>query len=237
MFPNEATENISLLLKEFDNNIHGVVGELLESSKTNAVNFTFESSTLGKSADTPIAEEIEKYKNAYPKSAKALLKNLASKTMIPEQTVDLQVDRSKLWRTALGFYKTMIHTPEKLRYELRIDFIDEDGIDAGALKREFFELLLKQLNANMFEGLENRRIPKKDSSLERMFHTAGIIIAHSILQGGPGFPCLCPSAYHYLLHLDKEKALLEMQFGDIPLNAATNHLIDFINKVAVSVDH
>ena len=120
MFPNKTTENMSLLLNEFDNNIHGVVGELLESSKTNAVNFTFESSTLEKSTDTPIAEEIEKYKNANPKSAKVLLKNLASKTMTPEHTIDLQVDRSKLWRTALGFYKTMIHTPEKLRYELHI---------------------------------------------------------------------------------------------------------------------
>ena len=136
-------ERERLLLNRFDYNIHGVVGELLESS-------TFESSTLGK--------------------------------------LDL------------------IHVPEELKYELRVDFINEDRIDAGALRREFFELLLKQLIADMFEGLENRRIPKKDSSLEQMFHTAGIIIAHSILQGGPGLPCLCPAAYHYLLHLDKEKA-------------------------------
>ena len=160
-------ERERLLLNRFDYNIHGVVGELLESS-------TFESSTLGKLTDdhSTITEEI--CKSTSPKSAKTLLKDL-------------------------------IHVPEELKYELRVDFINEDRIDAGALRREFFELLLKQLIANMFEGHENRRIPKKDSSLEQMFHTAGIIIAHSILQGGPGFPCLCPAAYHYLLHLDKEK--------------------------------
>jgi len=49
----------------------------------------------------------------------------------------------------------MIHTPDKLKCELCIEFINEEGIDGGALKREFFELL-KELNANLFEGQENK---------------------------------------------------------------------------------
>jgi len=64
-----------------------------------------------------------------------------------------------------------------------------------------------------------------------MFKTAGLIIGHSILQGGPGFPCLCPAAYNYMLHVDKEKALQEMESANIPVNAATHNLIQFINKV------
>lgn len=126
MFPKETPQNLSLLLNQFDNDIHGVVGELLESSTTNA---TFES-VAEKLTDNHYVT-INETTSTDPKT---LLKNLAARIMKPEYTVDLQVDRSKMWRTTLGFYKTMIYTPEKLRYELRIDFIDEDGIDAGALK-------------------------------------------------------------------------------------------------------
>ena len=31
----------------------------------------------------------------------------------------------------------------------------------------------------------------KDSNLQRTFETARIIMAHSISQGSPGFPCVC----------------------------------------------
>jgi len=34
MFPAETPEHLSLLLNQFDNNIHSVVGELLDSSST-----------------------------------------------------------------------------------------------------------------------------------------------------------------------------------------------------------
>ena len=166
--------------------------------------------------------------NSECKSPKHLLKNLSNKMILSGYYEELQIDRSRLWRTALGFYKTMIHTPERLKFELRIEFNNEEGIDAGALQRE---LLLKELNTYMFEGAENRRIPKKDSSLQQMFEVARIMMAHSMLQGGPGFPCLCPSIYNYLLNADKNSTLQDMKSTDIPVNAATYNLLEFINKV------
>ena len=49
------------------------------------------------------------------------------------ENIDLSINRSNLWRTALGFYKNCMVMPERLRWELRIKFDDEEGVDAGAL--------------------------------------------------------------------------------------------------------
>ena len=89
------------------------------------------------------------------------------------------------------------------------------------------------MNELLFEGHENSRLPKKDSNLQRLFECAGVIIGHSVLQGGPAFPCLCPAAFSYLLYLDKEKALQELPTADdISRNAATMGLLDLITNVS-----
>ena len=92
---------------------------------------------------------------------------------------------------------------------------------------------MRELDDNLFEGCEMSRLPRKDSNLQRMFETAGIInMAHSILQGGPRFPCLCPAAYSYMLHLDKERALENLpSILDIPRNASTSGLLALIEEV------
>ena len=40
----------------------------------------------------------------------------------------------------------------RLRKILFIEFEGEEGIDAGALKAEFFESVMKSLNEELFEG-------------------------------------------------------------------------------------
>ena len=147
--------------------------------------------------------------------------------------VDLTLHIDRIWRMALGFYKKCMKDPEQLRRGIRIEFEGEEGIDAGALPNEFFELLLQQMNDQLFEGRENGRLPKKDSNLQRLFECAGVIIAHSVFQGGPAFPCLCAAAFNYLLYLDKDKALEEIPtVEDIPQNAATGGLLALISSVS-----
>lgn len=147
--------------------------------------------------------------------------------------VDLTLHRDRIWRTALGFYKQCMKDPDQLRREVRIEFDGEEGIDAGALRNEFFELLLRQINDQLFEGRDNSRLPKKDSNLQRLFECAGVIIAHSVFQGGPAFPCLCAAAFNYIIYLDKDKALQEIPtIDDIPQNAATSGLLTLISSVS-----
>ena len=59
------------------------------------------------------------------------------------------------------------------------------------------------------------------------------MIAHSIMLGGPSFPCLCPAVFSFLLFGDKKKALEELpSVKDIPKNNATIGIINLIQEVS-----
>ena len=137
----------------------------------------------------------------------SLLVGLQKKEIDFSRSFDLEVNRSPLW---CHFYKNSYHSPQHLRVPLRIEFSGEDGIVAGALRSDFFDSLLHEVNDRLFED-QYHRVLKKDWDLDQTFHTAGLIIAHSILQGGPAFPCLCPAVFSFILFDDKERALSEFQ--------------------------
>ena len=44
-----------------------------------------------------------------------------------------------------------------------MQLLSEAGEDGGGLKREFWYLLLKQLKSSLFEGPENRVLPRYDA--------------------------------------------------------------------------
>ncbi len=79
----------------------------------------------------------------------------------------LSVDRSNqesLWMAVISFYKNAKSRPQKLQKQV-VHFKGEAGADSGSLQWEFFEDGLKEANARLFDGEDDRRIPKKDWSL------------------------------------------------------------------------
>ena len=150
-----------------------------------------------------------------------------------EHTVSIdRADKERFWAGVLSFYKGAIAKPEKLKKALVINFVNgEDGCDAGALKKEFFEDSLKEVNNRLFEGEDTRRVPRKDASLESMFEIAGMIFSHSILQEGPAMPCLSPSVFDYMVHHDSN--LCYPCKEDVPLTVSTHELITFIDEVCI----
>ena len=112
----------------------------------------------------------------------------------------LSIDRStpeKLWQMAVCFYKNAMVKPGKLCKELVVHFKGEAGADSGALRCEIFEDIIYQANLHLFEGKNDRQIVKKDWGLEVLCEMFGMIVAHSIMQEGPGFPCLSPCMFQY----------------------------------------
>jgi len=57
-----------------------------------------------------------------------------------------------------AFYKGGICRPQKLQKVLVIRFEGEVGANGGALRKEFFEDALKEMNHRLFEGTPDRRI-------------------------------------------------------------------------------
>lgn len=136
------------------------------------------------------------------------------------------------WSSAIAFYKGALGKPEKLKRSLVVSFDGhgEEGYDAGALKKEFFEDCLKAVNERLFEGNMYRTIPRKDVSMETLFEVAGMMISHSVLQEGPAMSLLSPFVFDYILHGDISKCHPLME--DIPLNMFTCELISAIEKVS-----
>ena len=61
-----------------------------------------------------------------------ILQNYYILMICEERPVYLEVKRTGLWRRALAFYKQTMGRPDGLKQRLTIDFIGEEGVDAGA---------------------------------------------------------------------------------------------------------
>ena len=131
----------------------------------------------------------------------------------------------------MSFYKGAISKPQKLHSSFSVTFTNpgEVGSDAGALRKEFFEDAIMEVISRLFEGEETRKIPKKDISLEMLFEVAGMLVGHSVLNSGPGLPCLSPVIFDYLCYRNPKQCFPTKE--DIPLNIATCELITFIDEV------
>ena len=61
------------------------------------------------------------------------------------------------------------------------------------------------------------------------------MIAHSVLQGGPGFPCIHPAVYYLMVsgnsHLGELSTADLPTAADIPRDASTIDILELIGKV------
>ena len=101
----------------------------------------------------------------------------------------------------LSVYKNP-HVSLKRRPE--VVFVNEIGIDAGALTKEYFSVGMAALTKEpltagdgsypLFEGKTDHKLPTPNPFLQQcgMYVAVGKFIAHSILHGGPGLHGLSP---------------------------------------------
>ena len=224
MFPSKEGTELTDILNRFDGDAN-LAAEFLLASIAGP-----KASSGGSSVNQPSGSDSGKTSEELSLSG---ILQAHSSEMMSHRFFEFVVKRERLWRSALSFYKNCIHNPERLLYELRIEFENEEGVDAGALKCAFFECLLTEMNEKLFEGEPTHRVPRRDSNIDKNFQSAGMMIGHSIMQGGPSFPCFCPAIYNFMLFGNKELALEELpSVNDIPKNAATAGIIDLIHEVS-----
>lgn len=143
---------------------------------------------------------------------------------------NILVDRETLWMNVVKFYKRSLTKPEILRKELCVSFKDEEGLDGGAMKVEFFSLALNEVKARLFEGVEQNMVPIKDATKGMLFQLAGIIVSHALFQKSSiGFPFLAPHIYSYIVGEEEDETTSKMRKQHIPLDASTELLHEFIN--------
>ena len=151
-------------------------------------------------------------------------------------TLEIQ-DRENIWREGLGFYKMAIVKPEYLFKSFHLVYEGELGIDAGALRIEFFTKFFQQARKELFEEVNSHVIPKRSGGNLVIFKIIGLVIAHSIFQDGPPFSSLAPWCYSVLLEDSEDETDLLLTSDEIPLNAGTATLIKFINELDSAKDN
>ena len=149
-------------------------------------------------------------------------------TNVKESEYTLTIDRDEVWRGALSFYKKALYDKEKLWQSLSIIFKEEEGLDAGAMRAEFFELLLKEIQLHLFEGPQESQLPVRESSKAFLLKLAGVAISHSIIQRGPAFSSLSPAIYLHLAGSDADVVASHIHWNDIPKNAGNFILFNFM---------
>ena len=142
-----------------------------------------------------------------------------SSSIDENKSYTLCVDREELWKGALAFYKKALSDKTLLLNDLTIVFKGEEGLDAGAMKVEYFELLRTEIHQRLFEGSQSSKLPVRDSTKGFLLKLAGIIISHSILQGGPAFPLLSPAIYYQLVADEPLNVLAHLSVEDKPRTA------------------
>ena len=154
--------------------------------------------------------------NEKPKNSSEILLELKSQMKGPCEK--LTVDKEDLVSDALYHYKSRdfdATTP------LRIRIRNQVAVDNGGVLRQFysdvFASLARSDEMKLFQGEVRRRLPlfKNEHVITGIFEILGKMIAHSLVQEGPGFPYLAPVIYSYISSGDLQVALLKVSIMDV----------------------
>ena len=171
------------------------------------------------SLELAAAHLSEKAVNQAYLDATEILKNLKLQMKGYGLAEKIKVDREDLLLDLFHYYKDSDFNPE---FQIKIQFRKEPAIDSGGVLRQAYEdafLALTKGDAGiqMFQGPPERLVPiyRSDNLLTGVFEVLGKIVAHSLIQGGPGFPFLSPSIYWYVATGDLQQGLARASVVDI----------------------
>jgi hypothetical protein len=189
MLPGTSAETIADAFQRHGGDINSTLDSLLEPAKD---------------------ENLEK-----PTCLSEILPKLKEK--MKTRPAKLTVDVNDLFNDAISFYKNSEFNPEQ---PLRVTFDEQPAIDGGGVLRQFYTDLFSIFvdEKMMFVGEYNRKCPTHSPQMvfSGLLEIVGKIIAHSIAQGGPGFPFLSLPCYYYLATGDVISAMAYCDPWDVP---------------------
>ena len=152
-----------------------------------------------------------------PSSAPAILTELRKQMKHPPHK--LWIDKEDLLSDAICYYKDADFDP---RTRIRKCSDLQVALDTGGALRQFYSDVFVALSQNsrgmkLFQGEPKRRLPlfKSEHVMSDIFELFGKMIAHSLVQDGPGFPYLAPVVYSYISTGDLQAALLHVSAVDV----------------------
>ena len=116
-----------------------------------------------------------------------------------DEATRILIRRNHIWRDAVWAFSRPSFNP---RVSVHITFVGEEAVDDGGPRREFFTQALQEMakDGNILQGPENSRffVHNVQVLASRKFFCAGILVAVSLANGGPGLPCLAEAVFAYI---------------------------------------
>ena len=129
-----------------------------------------------------------------------LLLKIVNNRYLSFPTTKVAIDSEDMWADMLAIYKCFTLGERRLRISLD----DGPALDTGGVRRQVYTCVYNKFISNecvhLFEGPENHNRPfySAESRGSGLFKALGMMIGHSILQDGIGFPYLSPLCYWYI---------------------------------------
>ena len=143
----------------------------------------------------------------------------------------IKIDQGEEVMDLYAYYKSPDFDPT---YPLSICLRGQPAVDTGGVLRQVFGSAFASLAnnegvENIFVGHDNKRMPAYRSELvmNGFFEVLGKMIAHSMVQGGPGFPYFSPVIYSYIASGDLCTSLEMAIVEDVD----DPDLLEYIEKV------
>ena len=111
------------------------------------------------------------------------------------------IRRKHIWKDTLRAFSRSFFDYKRA---IHVIFVGEEAADAGGPRRKFFHLALEAMasDGQLFHGPPDRRsfVHNMQAVVSRKFFFAGMLVAVSLANGGPGFPCLANAFFNYLCY-------------------------------------
>ena len=137
------------------------------------------------------------------------------------EPVKCRIDEEDMFADCLAFYKRPDFDPCR---PIRVVMKSQPAIDTGGVRRHFFSQILHKFAhedpVSMFVGPPKRFRLDYSPLVLPVAKILGRIIAHSLLQEGPGFPYLAPYVYWYIVTGCEETALSYVTLLDLSRSVA-----------------
>ena len=113
---------------------------------------------------------------------------------------------------------------------VRVSLKGQPAVDTGGVTRQFFNDVLrsfvKQDSFQLFVGHPERLRPAYSPQVLPLMKILGLIIGHSVIHEGPGFPFFAPFVFWYLASGSEQTALPYVSVNDL-----SNSAVQIVNQV------
>lgn len=137
------------------------------------------------------------------------------------------VRRNQLWADSVVQFLKQSFDPRK---SIRIIFHGEEAVDGGGPRKEYFRLLCKSIREESGAFFNHQNVvnfrPNVSLFNDRRFHLIGVLLATSILHGGPAFPFFPKVIYDYIA---REQMAVTSTLADVA-NPETLQILNMVQN-------